>query len=231
MIKFLTFQPTLGVRCPSPGCLKTDMLLKLSGVQHKHIYGDVRKAPRGKFPVIIDGDKTIPDSSHIYQHLVEHYDFNIDEGLSKEELAISKSFQRLIEDHHYYMILFFRWVEQPDIIREAFFNAVPSLIRKPIFNMVRGKLIKMLHLQGTSRHTREELIKFADENLAAVNAYIGNKKFFFGSKIRSIDTIIFGSLEQSVGADVPSPIKDLINEKYPNLIAYCERIRQLVYEA
>jgi hypothetical protein len=46
---------------------------------------------------------------------------------------------------------------------------------------------KQLWMQGTGRHTEEELIKFGKEDLQAMSDFLGSNQFWFGNQISSID--------------------------------------------
>ncbi len=78
MLTLQIFGPAFGLPDPSPFAMKGEMLLKLAGVDYRTEAGDVRKAPKGKFPVLIDGDTTVPDSTFIRFHLEDRHGIDFD---------------------------------------------------------------------------------------------------------------------------------------------------------
>ncbi len=84
MLTLITFKPGLGVSSPSPFAVKADALLAMSGLDYEKEFGDVRKAPRGKFPVLKDGERLIPDTGHIQAYLETEKGVDFDSHLSTE---------------------------------------------------------------------------------------------------------------------------------------------------
>jgi len=228
MLKLQVFSPKLGIRNASPACLKADALMAMSGLPYELDYADVRKAPRQKFPVLLDNGKPIPDSNHIQTHLSNHHGFDIDKGLSKEQLATAHCVQHMLEDFHYFILIFFRWIEQPEVIRKNLFSDIPNPIRKVVFSIIHRNQKKLLWLQGTSRHSRAELIEFARQNFASIDTLLGDQPYLFGAQLRSIDATVYASLESSFNAEVETPFTDMKPE-FPRLLAYCDRFRNEVF--
>lgn len=94
MLKLQMFGPAFGLPDPSPFAMKGEMLLKLAGLDYSTEVGDVRKAPKGKMPVLIDGDTAIPDSTFIRFHLEDNHGIDFDKGLSARERGIAWSVKR-----------------------------------------------------------------------------------------------------------------------------------------
>lgn len=61
MITLHHFGPAFGLPDPSPFCIKAEILLKLSGLPHALRIGDLRRAPKGKLPLIVEDGVTISD--------------------------------------------------------------------------------------------------------------------------------------------------------------------------
>ena len=64
-----TFGPAFGLPDPSPFVTKVDVLLKLSGQPYATKIGDVRAAPKGKLPYIVDDGEIVADSTFIRWHM------------------------------------------------------------------------------------------------------------------------------------------------------------------
>ena len=98
MLKLQVFGPAFGLPDPSPFAMKGDMLLKLSGLEYATEIGDVRKAPKGKIPVLHDADAVIPDTTFIRFHLEDKYGINFDMQLSARDRGIAWSVEKMLED-------------------------------------------------------------------------------------------------------------------------------------
>jgi glutathione S-transferase len=225
MLILLTFKPALGVRSPSPFTLKADGLLAMSGLPYERKFGDVRKAPKGKYPVLVDGDRIIPDSSHIQHYLEREKGIDFDAGLNEAQRATALAVRRMLENHLYFISTYFRWIENPDITREALFADIPGLLRKPVFAMLQGRVRKTLHLHGIGRHSPDQMLEFGKEDMAAVAALLGEKDWFFGDDPKAIDACIFGFLEGILNATLDTPLQRA-GRGHANLVAFCDRFRK-----
>lgn len=228
MLTLITFSPNLGVSSPSPFAVKADALLAMSGLEYQKEFGDVRKAPKGKFPVLRDGEKLISDTAHIQAYLENQKGLDFDSGLSDEQRALATAFRRLVEHHLYFINVHFRWFEHADAVRDAFFSEVPSLMRGFIFRMVQKQVKKTGHLQGLGRHSRDELISFAREDIAAIAAQLGKRKYFVADVPTSIDASLYGALHNLIDCELDTPLKAECM-KYDNLISYCARFKSEVF--
>ena len=228
MLTLLTFKPCLGVTSPSPFAVKADALLAMSGLAYEKEFGDVRKAPKGKFPVLKDDERLIPDTSHIQAYLETEKGIDFDDHLSPEQLATATAFRRLNEHHFYFINAYFRWTDHGDSVRDTYFADVPKLMRGLIFKMVRRELFKSLHLQGLGRHTRDELIEFGRQDVEAIATHLGSNDYFFGKKPSSIDASLYGALHNLIDCEHDGPIKDFC-EKHQNLVDYCTRFKAEIF--
>ncbi len=153
MLVLQIFPPALDLKSPSPFSMKAIAMMQMSGLDYELKPSDPRKTPKAKLPVLNDGEKSIPDSTHIFAHLKKAHGFDPDNALSTEQLAIAEAFRRLIEEHLYWVLVHSRWIENGDTIRRVFFAPVPALMRKFVFKMVVKQVKSSLHGQGMGRHT------------------------------------------------------------------------------
>ncbi len=230
MLVLKSFPPSLNLRCPSPFGLKAEALLAMSGLDYKVVGGDVRRAPKGKLPVLIDGDRQIADSSLIKAYLEDVHGVDFDGSLSREQLAVGKAVQRMVENHLYFAGIHFRWVENPDIVREAFFKKIPALIRKFIFAMILKKVKRDNLGHGMGRHAPNEILAFAIEDFTALSVLLGDKKYMFGDKPTSIDATVYGAMEGAINVSIPSQYREAARE-FTNLVDYCDRFGREVFES
>ena len=228
MLTLLTFKPGLGVSSPSPFAVKADALLAMSGLAYEKEFGDVRKAPKGKFPVLKDGERLVPDTGHIQVYLETEKGIDFDSHLSTEQLATATAFRRLIEHHFYFINAYFRWEDHGDSVRDTYFADVPSFTRGFVFKTVHKQLTKSLHMQGLGRHSRAELIEFGRQDVEAITAQLGSNHYFFGNKPSSIDASLYGALHNLIDCEHDGPIKDFCMN-HQNLIDYCERFNSDIF--
>ena len=128
MLTLQIFGPAFGLPDPSPFAMKGEMLLKLAGVDYRTEAGDVRKAPKGKFPVLIDGDTTVPDSTFIRFHLEDRHGIDFDKGLSARERGIAWSVEKMLEDSLYFAVMYERWAIDENFDRgpRTYFDVIPA---------------------------------------------------------------------------------------------------------
>ncbi len=207
MLTLQVFAPAMGQKSPSPFAMKAIALMQMSGLDYQIKPGDPRKGPKQKLPVLIDNGKSISDSTHILAHLKSMHGFDPDKNLTPEQLAIAEAFRRMVEEHLYWVLVHSRWVENGDIVRDVFFAAVPSLMRKFVFRMVIKQVKSALFGQGMGRHTPKEIYAFGAADLQAIADYLGDKQFFFGDAPTSVDATIFGMLDSIVTPPLDTELK------------------------
>lgn len=225
MLTLIVFPGGFGMRHASPFCLKADTLLRLSGLPFQLKSGDVRKSPRRKLPVLIDDGRSIPDSNHIQSHLESTYHIDFDAGLSPEQKAVSLALRRLIEDHLYWLTVHDRWIrpENGDVIQQTYLSGVPGFMRGFVFSRIRKGVAGALHAHGLGRHTEAEMREFGQEDLQALQDFLGEKPFFHGDRPTSIDAAAYGILESIRTPTLVSALRDQVL-KSETLVSYCDRM-------
>lgn len=207
MLTLKVFAPAMGQKSPSPFAMKAIALMQMSGLDYQIKPGDPRKGPKQKLPVLVDGQQEIPDSTHILAHLRKVHGIDLDKGLSAEQLAIGEAFRRMIEEHLYWVLVYSRWIENGDEIREGFFGSVPAIMRKFVFNMIVKKVRANLYGQGMGRHSAAEIYAFGAADLEAISEYLGDKDYFFGDQPTSIDATIFGIIDSIIVPPLDTELK------------------------
>jgi glutathione S-transferase len=224
MLTLLTFKPALGVLSPSSFCLKSDALLALSGLPYTRKAANPMKAPRGKLPVLLDGDRTICDSEAIAAHLRIAHGFDPDLDLDRLQRAEAEAYRAMVEEHLYFIGHWSRWVARPEETRAVFFREVPAPVRQVLFPVIRRRMIRNLEGQGTGRRDERELLALFETGMGALAVRLGAAPFFFGPKPRAIDTALFGFLENAIAVELDGPFEQ-VARRHDNLRAYCDRMR------
>jgi len=101
---------------------------------------------------------------------------------------------------------------------------VPSIARALVASMVRGRMRKVLWMQGVLRNSDEDIVKAGLRDWRAVLPVIGEGPFFFGDEPPGIDAIVFAALATTVLTPIDSPIRDFLRSQ-PTCVAYAERMR------
>lgn len=232
MIKLYGFSANFGLADASPFVLKTDLYLRMTGMDYKLVYdfNMVRNAPKGKLPVLEENGELIPDSSFIIKHLKDKHNVDLDAELSEEQRAIAFHVTKSMEEHLYWCLLHSRWVRDESWTRlaPALFGKLPMPLRLVVPKVVRRGVIKSCEGHGLGRHTEEEVMQIADQSFASLSVFLGDKPYFFGDKPSSLDATAFGLLSQFMIATFDTPMSDMA-KKHANLLAYCQRIQAEFY--
>lgn len=226
MIVLHQFAPAFGMPNFSTFCMKVETYLRLVNLPYEvKIVANPSKAPKGKLPFITDEDQTVCDSEHILAYLKERYGDPLGEGLSEESRADHLLLKRMIEEHLYFAVVQTRWLREgnSDLVKEAGFSAVPSLMRGIVFKMVQKSLRKALVGHGIARHTDEEIDAFAVEDIRALGAKLGETAFFGGDSPREIDCTVWAMIANILGTPFVTPMQDCA-KACPNLVSYNERM-------
>lgn len=230
MLTLQTFPPSFDLPSGSPFCIKAMCLLELSGQEWKPKGADSRKAPNAKLPVLIDGDKVIPDSDAIRAHLEDNYNADFDKGLSAEQRATSRAVIRMVEEHLYFAVVSNRWLNDENWAKLApvFFAKVPAPMRGMVAKMVRKGVGKQVYAQGMGRHSVADQCALAAKDIEAIKTLLGDKPFMFGKKPTAADASVIAMIDSLSKTPVSTPISQLVTDD-EILMAYIERGREAMY--
>ena len=229
-MQLITFPPAFGMRNVSPFCLKVEMALTHLGLPHEIVEeSDPRKAPKGKLPVLVDGDQTIADSELILEHLDGVTQGGLYGALSAQDNATGLALTRLAEEHLYWLMVASRWLDDdwwPNVV-DGFFGFVPGLFRGLAAGAARKEVRKTLHLHGLGRHSQSEQDGFARRNFQAIADAVGETPFLFGDQVSVHDFAVASVLSGMIDNKPATTMTRMINE-YPALIDYTERVQKAV---
>lgn len=207
-LKLLSLPSAFGVRTASPFALKAEVLLALSGLKHDIEMSEPRFGPRGKMPVLHDGELVVPDTRNIQHHLETVRGIDFDGHLNEEARAQVVLARRTVEEHLYWAQTFFRWFDHADIVRETLFASVPWPMRSIVFAMVRRNLNRDLWGHGYGRLPRDEKLQRAREDIRALRALLGERNFYFGDRPGSLDATVYPIMLNLLAPEAPSPLAE-----------------------
>ena len=104
------------------------------------------------------------------------------------------------------------------------FGFVPKIVRPLITGLARKQVAKTYDLQGLGRHTLAEQKGFAERDLAALEALVGNEGYLFGQTPNIFDFTV-ASLMAGVYDNQPATWLTEIAQSYNNLKNYTERVQ------
>lgn len=230
MITLFAFGPMFGLPDASPFVTKADVLLKMSGLPYACDFKGFAKAPNGKLPYIRDDDTIIADSSFIRLHLEQKHAIDFDAGLTARDRGIAWSIEKLCEDHLYWIMVNYRWLDDANFSRgpARCFEGIPLPMRGLVKRMIRRKMRKTLHAHGMGRHSLADMNRLADRALQSIAAALADGPWLMGSRRCGADATVFAFVFSILCPHFESPVRT-IAERHDNLVAYCDRMRQDFY--
>jgi len=225
MITLYTFGPFFGLPDASPFVMKAEMLLKLSGQPYEADTRGFPKAPKGKLPYIRDGETLVADSTLIRLHLEKKYKIDFDASLSARERGLAWSIDKMLEDHLYWHLVYWRWLIDENFDRgpRNFFKRAPALIRPLIERVVRKSVRRTLHGQGVGRHDDYEKTIIANRTIDALSQVLGDNAYLMGDKPCGADATSFAFVAGGMPEIFESPLQEKLS-RTGNLVAYRDRM-------
>ncbi len=225
-LELFQFSSQWGLPNPSPFCFKLEAWLQLMEIPYEvKASMDPRSSPKGKFPAIrIDGE-SLGDSTLIIEFLKERFQKDPDKHLTAEQRAEAVAYQRLCDDHLYWVLLHSRWIDDAgwEIMGPKLAKGFPVPLKWFVPGLIRKNIKKSLHAQGIGRHTPKEIYDFGCEDVTALASRIGEGEFFFGDEVTTIDTVLLSN----IGNLLWTPNEDRLTthaKKFPALELYCQKV-------
>jgi glutathione S-transferase len=185
------------------------------------------RAPKGKLPYIDDDGRVVADSTFIRLHLEQRYGIEFDKGLSPAERGIAWAFEKMCEDHLYWVAIFERWMNDANFDKgpRRFFDRVPGLLRPLIIAKVRRDVKRNLWGHGLGRHSQAEITELGQRAVAAIADFLGDKPYLMGQSPCGADATIFAWTAGLLCERFDTPIR-AAGERRQNLVAYRDRLMQ-----
>lgn len=222
--------PQFNMPSASPFSIKAETLLKMARIEYEKGTDFLDKAPKGKIPFIYDEDKNLGDSTFIRMHLEEKYGADFNGDYTSAELAIGWALEKMMEEHLYFIILYFRWVidKNFDIGPRFFFMQIPEESRETIIGQIRSDVKNRIFLQGLGRHTHDEMNKLAKLDIDSVSNILGDKLFILGDEPCGYDASIHACLWAAACPLFEIELGEYVRNN-PKLLAYLKRMNELYY--
>lgn len=214
---------------PNPGqfCVKLETYLRMAGIEYRIAETLPLYAPFGKLPFIEDNGQKLADSRLIIRNLQQHYGDSVDGHLSAEQSAQALAWQRLLEEHLYWVCMYSRWQYGPEnwqINKQAIFQGLQQPLADVVASLYRLRIRGQLRGQGIGRLPAAHIFELGRRDVAAVSAALQGKTFLLGDRPCSVDASAFGVLINLLACPVSSPVKDYALTQ-TELVDYCRRMQ------
>ncbi|RBW53318.1 glutathione S-transferase family protein [Ruegeria sp. A3M17] len=229
MLTLMIYPSAFGLFSASPFCVKAAYMLEHAGQRwQRSDMLDPRKMPHQKLPVLRTPERLVPDSDLIRDWL-EAQGANFDAGLSDIQKAQARTLIRMAEEHIYFQVVQDRWTNDEvwPILRKTFFSVIPALIRTPVSNSIRRKVVQGLVFQGVGRFSPTERQDRLERDLEAISAYLWQSPYLLGDRPTSADMSVGPMLAAMRATPVETPLTQRIKQDRL-LNDYVDRMEQAI---
>ena len=155
----------------SPYVTKTEVQLKMAGLDYRKARGRAELSPKGQLPFIEDDGELVADSTFIRAHIESKYGVDLDAGLSAAERAQAWAGERMVENHLGWCMVHARWLLKDDFDKgpSHFFDQAPDGVREAVRLGVNANVRAV----GIGRHSDDEIADLGEKSLDALYALLG----------------------------------------------------------
>lgn len=223
-------RPGFGLPDTSPFVIKTEVQLKMAGLPYERESTIPPQAPKGKVPYIVDDGAVVPDSTFIRAHIERKYGVDLDEGLNARQRAESWTIERLLEDHLYFAMVWFRWIVPENFAKgpARFADLAPEAEREALRRDMQARKDGDLRGHGIGRHSAAEIAVLGVRSIDAIGTLLGDKPYLMGERPSAVDATAFGVLAAILTPFFDTPLRDAVVGR-PHLVAYVERMMLRFY--
>jgi glutathione S-transferase len=222
--------PAWGLPEISPFVTKTEIHLKMAGLDYMKRQAMPEESPKGQIPFIDDGGRLIGDSTFIRLHIEREYRIDLDMGLSTVERATALAIELMAEHELAPAVSYFRWLVPENFERGPgqWFNGAPDAVRAELKRGLQEEVRKSMVARGIARHSESEIVGLGLRSLKALSVLMGEKQFLMGDEPCGADAFVFAILAAAMTPYFPSPLRDEA-VKFPSLVAYVTRMFDRFY--
>jgi glutathione S-transferase len=221
-----------GLPDTSPFVMKTEVQLMMAGLSYERASAIPPQAPNGKLPYIVDHGVVVSDSTVIRAHIERTHDVDLDQHLTPRQRAEAWAIERMLEDHLYFAMMWFRWIDPNNFAKGPahFADRAPEAEREQLRRELQARKQAELHAQGMGRHSAERIGELGRRSIDALALMLGDQAYLFGSSASGVDAFAFGILAAVVTPFFDTPLRRAV-EAHDNLVAYVARMMEQFYPA
>jgi hypothetical protein len=173
-----------GLPDTSPFVIKVEVQLKMAGLAYDRASAIPPQAPNGKLPFINDHDEVLSDSTFIRAHVERKYGVDLDEGLDARQRAESWAIERMLEDHLYFAMVWFRWIDPENFAKGPahFADGAPEADRAQLRQDLQARKAVELRAQGLGRHTPAHIAALGERSIDALAQLLDDKPLSDGRR-------------------------------------------------
>ncbi|KAK3772105.1 hypothetical protein RRG08_061189 [Elysia crispata] len=218
------YQLPRGPYTPSltPFAVKLETYLRLAKIPYQNDM-KMKSSSKGKFPWISYNGEAVADSQISMEFLNTKLGIDLNKGLTDVERAQAHAVQVMVDEHLYWCLVYFRWVY------EKYAHSLALVVPKYVLFFMKRKVKQQLYAQGTGRHSTEEIKKKLIQDLEALSAQLGDKKFLMGDNPTEVDCSAFGMLTVLVFSSHDDITGTIVKERFPSLYRYTMRMKETVW--
>ncbi|XP_046551641.1 failed axon connections homolog [Haliotis rubra] len=205
----------------TPFAVKLETYLRMARIPYQNVHG-LKMSSKGKVPWIEYNGKAVADSTLCIDFLNEKLEVDLHQHLSPRDKGAAMAMQVMTEEHLYWFLAVFRYQYDND---KTFIKQTLK-IGWFVVRIAKYMVAKSTWYQGLGRHTEEEVTQMFKKELQALSDFMGERKFLMGDEPCESDCAVFGQLSQLYWHFLGTGHENLIRDKYPNLAAYCNRMKE-----
>ena len=214
----------------SPFVLKTEVQLQMAGLAYERVSAIPPQAPKGKLPYINDHGTVVSDSTFIRAHIERTCAVDLDAGLDAQQRAQAWAIERLLEDHLYFAMVWFRWIDPENFAKGPahFADGAPEDQRERLRRELQEGKRADLQAQGVGRHTPAEIATLGQRSIDSLAVLLGDKPYLMGATPTGVDATAFGQLACILTPFFDTPLRAAAR-RHANLVAYVDRMMRAHY--
>ena len=222
--------PNFGLPETSPYVTKTEVQLKMAGLDYRKERATPRESPKGQLPFIDDGSERIADSTFIRAHIERKYGIDLDEGLDSRARAEAWAIERMVENHFGFAVGYTRFCLPENFAKGPahFVDFAPEAqrpqLRAELLERVKSNFLAV----GIMRHTAEEIEWLGLRSLDALSMLLGGRRYLMGERPCGTDAIAFAMLAGLMTPHFESNLRRRAL-RFENLVDYVARMMREFY--
>jgi glutathione S-transferase len=219
-----------GLPDTSPFVLKTEVQLQMAGLAYERASAIPPQAPKGKLPYIDDHGTVVTDSTFIREHIERTRGIDLDDGLDALQRAQAWAIERMLEDHLYFAMVWFRWLDPENFAKGPahFADAAPEDQREQLRRELQARKQAELHAQGLGRHAPTEIAQLGQRSVDALALLLGERPWLMGEAPAGVDATAFGMLACVLTPFFDTPLRRAA-QRHANLVDYVARMMRRHY--
>lgn len=214
----------------SPFCLKVHRALRANGLAYERRAAGRPDAwrqfnPTGQVPVLLVGDRAIPDSTAILQEIERITGASI-AGSTAAERAESWLYEELADTSLNGFLVASRWADERNwpSVRAAYFHEMPALVRAIVPNRLRANVVKSLVARDVWRAGADACWSRFRVLLDQLDRRAPTKGYWVGDALTAADFALFGQLH-SLRTELTPWQREQLAERAA-LNAYLDRVHE-----